>query len=151
MVRLQSHNGPDHLDCCVAHKTSAFKGYSRLEILILSISQIDPDRNSLDGQLCNAKESFSFDVGRLDDRPPLFDFGLLKFPQGLGRLPVTRENLLPYVSQPSPHRRVGQGVHDCLIEFGGDSPRRTLRQPKPMPQRDVKPWQSSFAHCWEIR
>jgi transglutaminase-like putative cysteine protease len=44
----------------------------------------------------------------------------------------------PQVSQPCPHRRVGQGVHDCGIDFGGDILRRALGQPKPMPYPDTR-------------
>jgi hypothetical protein len=36
-----------------------------------------------------------FDVGRLNDRPPLLDFGIVKCAQRLRRLLVKRRNFLP--------------------------------------------------------
>ena len=60
--------------------------------------------------------SLRFDPGLLDDRPPFLDFGFLKSAERLGRLLVRRENLLPEVSQPRPHRRDGQNVDGRGIE-----------------------------------
>jgi hypothetical protein len=73
-----------------------------------------------------ADRSFSFDPGRLDDRPPFLDFGFLKSTERLRRLLVGRENLLPEVSQPRPHRRDGQSVDGRGIEFGDDVLRRAF-------------------------
>ena len=46
------------------------------------------------------------------------------------------------VSQTCPHHRVGQGLNDSGIEFGGDILRRALGQPRPIalrPQRRPRP------------
>jgi hypothetical protein len=42
--------------------------------------------------------SLAFDVGRLDDRPPLFDFGFVVGSQRLRRLLFMRRNLLTQIS-----------------------------------------------------
>ena len=40
-------------------------------------------------------DSLRLDVGRLDDRPPLLDLGLMIGAEGFRRLLLARENLLP--------------------------------------------------------
>ena len=50
--------------------------------------------------------SIRLDAGRLDDRPPLFDFGLLLGAECFGTLLLGRWNFLALVSELPAHRRV---------------------------------------------
>jgi hypothetical protein len=49
-------------------------------------------------QTPTTRRSFRLDVRRLDDRPPLFDFGFVVGSQRLRRLLFTRRNLLTQIS-----------------------------------------------------
>src|SRR6188474_1082755 len=53
----------------------------------------------------NTEISFRLDVRRLDDRPPLLDFGFLQRAEGFGRLPVARDDFLPEYDEPLTHGR----------------------------------------------
>src|SRR5262245_23516417 len=85
-----------------------------------------------------AKGLFALDIRRLDDGPPLFDFGLLEGSKRLGRLLVAWENLLPEVGEACAHRRVGQSGHDGVIEPGNNIPWRGRRHPKGLPVGEVE-------------
>jgi hypothetical protein len=52
------------------------------------------------------------DPGRLDDRPPLLDLGLVVGAERLRRLLITWENLLSKISEPRTHKRIGQCTYD---------------------------------------
>src|SRR5262249_49327021 len=62
--------------------------------------------------MAQGTDSFRLDVRRLDHRPPFFDLRLLQGGEGLRRLLLARENLLPDIGEPSPRRRVGERGHD---------------------------------------
>src|SRR5258708_35342888 len=70
---------------------------------------------------CN---SLRFDVRRLDDRPPLLDFGLVKGGERLGRLPLARKDLLAKIGEARTDRRIGPTLHDRSIEPADDCHRR---------------------------
>ena len=52
------------------------------------------------------------DPGRLNDRPPLLDLGLVVGAERLRRLLITWENLLSKISEPRTHKRIGQCTYD---------------------------------------
>src|SRR2546422_94000 len=60
------------------------------------------------------------DVRRLDDRPPLLDFGLVEGAERLRRPLPGRENLLPEIGKPRTHRGIRQRFADGGIEPGDD-------------------------------
>src|SRR5262245_5068478 len=60
--------------------------------------------------------SLALHVGRLDDRPPFLDLGLLIRGQRRGRLLVGRRDLLAEIGEFLAHLRVGQRVHDGGVE-----------------------------------
>src|ERR1700738_2188417 len=91
-----------------------------------------------------------FYVRSFDDRPPLFDFGLLPCTKGLRRLLLAREAFLAKIGEPRTHCRVGQGLDNRGIEPSDDGRRRTLGCPKCLPGRHVEPWQSSLVHRRDI-
>src|SRR6202030_886537 len=95
------------------------------------------------GSLCS-------DPGRLDDRPPFLDLGLLKRAEGFGRLLVARGNLLAEIGKARAQAWIGQGCHGRSIELGDDVLRRALRHPKTMPQRSVKSRQSRLVDRWDF-
>src|SRR5262245_43529243 len=66
---------------------------------------------------------FAFDIGRLDDRPPLLDFGLLESAERVGRLLVAWRTFLDYVSEPLLHCRVAKAstaaeLSSAMMSFG---------------------------------
>src|SRR5262249_56053230 len=81
--------------------------------------------------------SFRFDVRRRDDRPPLLDFSLLIAAKRLRRLLVARGHVLALIDKSLPHGWIGQRLHDRSIERADDVFGRALRDPKPMPERNV--------------
>src|SRR5260370_34724754 len=74
------------------------------------------------------------DVGRLDDRPPLLDLGLLVGGQRLGGLLVARRDFLAEIGKLLPHFRIGQRLHDRGIEPGDDLFRGAFGGPDRVPQ-----------------
>jgi hypothetical protein len=72
--------------------------------------------------LCGRPASLPQDVGSLDDRPPLLDFGLLKSTKCLWSLLVGRRNVDAEIGQPSAHGRLGHRTLGSSIEFGDDVP-----------------------------
>src|SRR6476620_472629 len=52
-----------------------------------------------------------FDVGGLDQRPPLVDLLLVMDGERLRALLLARRNLLAEAGQPLAHRRIGEGIH----------------------------------------
>ena len=77
--------------------------------------------------------SLRLDVGRLDDRPPLLDLGFLQRAEGLGRLPVAREDFLPERHQALTHSRVGEGDDGGGVELGNHVFGRPLGREQPAP------------------
>src|ERR1700738_5516382 len=92
--------------------------------------------------MCWPDRSLAFDVGSLDDRPPLLNLGPVKGRKRLRRLLVTLDDLLAQVGQPWTDRRIGQFAYDCRIEFHDHIFRRALRCPNRVPDRRVEPRQS---------
>jgi transposase len=92
-------------------------------------------KGKIDRRLARIEDVFCFrgslalDACCLDDRPPLFDLGLVVGAKRLGRLLLARENLLCEIGEPCPHVRIGQGVHGRGIELGDDVLRRRLGRP----------------------
>src|SRR5215472_645428 len=62
--------------------------------------------------------SFHLDAGRLDDRPPLLDLGLVKRIERCRRQFLARKNVLRDVGQLLAHGGVLERVHHCGIELG---------------------------------
>src|SRR5258708_5127539 len=58
------------------------------------------------------KNSVRRDVGRLDDRPPFLDLGLLVGAERFGGLLVAWRNLLAQIGELLPHFRIRQRLHD---------------------------------------
>src|SRR5215831_1025594 len=71
-----------------------------------------------------ASASLGLDARRLDNRPPLLDFGLLKSGKRLRRLLVAGKNLHPEVAKARAYRRVRQSTHHSRIKFRYDILRR---------------------------
>src|SRR5262245_2708821 len=65
-------------------------------------------RIRISGDYGISARSLAFDVGRLDDRPPLFDFGFLVGGKSFWRLLLARKNLLPKLCNSRAHVRLGQ-------------------------------------------
>src|SRR5947208_748498 len=78
------------------------------------------------------------DVRRLDDRPPLFDLGLLLCGKRLRGLLVARPDFLTHVGKAPAHRWVGQALHDRGMKGSEDILRRALGCPQSMPEGCVK-------------
>jgi hypothetical protein len=57
------------------------------------------------------------DAGRLDNRPPLFDFGLLMNGERFRRLALPRKKLVLEVGEPRAHPRIGHDIFDCSVEL----------------------------------
>src|SRR6266436_10282892 len=69
---------------------------------------------------------FGSNAGRLDDRPPLLDFGSLQRIECLGRLLLARNDLLTELGKPLADRRFGERTHGRGVEPGDDILRRTF-------------------------
>jgi hypothetical protein len=67
-----------------------------------------------------AAASLGLDVRRLDDGPPLLDFGLLQCAERLRRLLFDRQKILAKIGEALTHRRIGQRIHDSRIELADD-------------------------------
>src|SRR5262252_10601706 len=70
--------------------------------------------------------SLRLDVRRLDDRPPFLDFGLVISKQRLGGQLLARENILRDIGEALTHDRIGERIHDGLVELGDGVFRRAL-------------------------
>jgi hypothetical protein len=75
-------------------------------------------------------ESIDLDVGGLDDRPPLFDLGLLVRRESFRRLLLDRRNDLSKLSKRLAYRRVGERILDGAVQLGDRRLRRALRRPE---------------------
>src|SRR5262245_843881 len=94
--------------------------------------------------------SLALDVRRLDDRPPLLDFGLLEGGQRLRRLLLARRHFEPEFGKAPTHGRIGQGLHDRRVEPVYDILRRALGHPESIPKRGVKTLQPGLVHGCDI-
>src|SRR6266550_3297983 len=94
--------------------------------------------------------SLSLDVRRLDDGPPLLDFGRLQCAERLGRLLLAGRDLLPQVSEPRAYRWIGQGIYRGGIELCDDGRRCTLAREQCIPDRKIQSGQASFVNRRDI-
>src|SRR5262249_59415654 len=79
--------------------------------------------------------SFSLDVRRSDDRPPLLDLGLLEGAERRRRLLLCRRNLLSHLDQPLAQHGIGQGRHRGGIESVDESLGRAGGGEQSVPER----------------
>src|SRR2546421_673284 len=79
---------------------------------------------------------FDLDLGRLDQRPPFRDLGLLMRVERLRVLPFAREDILSDHRELGLHRRIGERLGHRSVELRHDWLRRALGHPESMPQRD---------------
>src|SRR5262245_63092538 len=90
------------------------------------------------------------EAGLLDDRPPLFDLGLLASSKGLRRLLLTRKNLHTDVGKTRTDRCIGQPIGDRCTELSDNFLWRSLWRPKTTPARNVEPRQSGLIHSRNV-
>src|SRR5262245_49444950 len=64
--------------------------------------------------------SLALDVGRLDDRPPLLDFGLVKGGEPVRRLLLARGDVETELGEARAHRRIGEDLHHRAVELCDD-------------------------------
>ena len=72
---------------------------------------------------------FRLDVGRLNDRPPFLELGLVQDGKRLGCLLVRREYLLAETGEARTHGRIGQRFYDRRVELVDHDLRRGFRRP----------------------
>jgi len=77
--------------------------------------------------------SLRLDAGRLDDRPPFLDLGLLQRGERFRRLLLVREYLLREIGEPRTHSRIGERIDDSNVELGDYVLRGPLGCPKRVP------------------
>src|SRR5438105_14852547 len=65
------------------------------------------------------------DAGRPDDRPPLFDLGLVECGEPFGRLLLACGNVQTEIGESRAHRGVGERLHHRAIELRDDLLRRS--------------------------
>src|SRR5262245_25858167 len=94
---------------------------------------------------------FSLDVRGLEDRPPFFDLGLLLRGKRFSRLLLARRNVLALISKSLLHGCVGQSSLHCRVKSCDGLLRRSLRHPKSVPKRGVKPWDPCFINRRDVR
>src|ERR1044072_3092857 len=82
--------------------------------------------------------SMRADIVGLDDRPPFLDFRFLICPECFRRLLLAGWDVLPQVSEPLAHLRIGQGIHNRSIELGDNAAGCVLRHPERVPNRNVE-------------
>src|SRR3954447_21875258 len=82
--------------------------------------------------------SLAFDVGRLDDRPPLVGLRLLKRAQGVRRLLLARRRIDPEVGEALARLLARQRFEHRRIQPRDDLLRRILRRPQSVPKRRVE-------------
>src|SRR5258706_8749991 len=70
--------------------------------------------------------------GRLDDRPPLVDLGLVVRRERGGRLLLGLWDFLAQVAQSLANRRVRQGLHEGGVELRDDGLGRAPGGPRPV-------------------
>jgi hypothetical protein len=90
------------------------------------------------------------DIGGFDDGLPFFDLGLLKFTERLCCLLGTRGDLITKLAQPILNALVGHGVRRRRVELRYDVFGSRLRDPKAIPDRDVKSRYPSLVYCRDI-
>src|SRR5947209_7452662 len=90
------------------------------------------------------RDSFPFNVRRLDNRPPLLDFGLVESAQRLWRLLLARWNLHAEIGDALAHRGICHRSDCGTVELHHDFLRRVLGYPKAVPGRDVDSRQTKF-------
>src|SRR5262249_10801851 len=95
--------------------------------------------------------SFRPDVGRLDDRPPFLNFGLVEGAQRLRGLLLARWCIRSEIDEALSHRRIGQCIDDRRIERQDDRARRSFRRPKSMPRSEIKSRQPRLIHRRNLR
>src|SRR5260221_3089584 len=74
--------------------------------LVSALIRANPDAAVGPFRLKAPPKSLAFDIGRLDDRPPLLGFRLVILGERIRRLLLTRPDLLPDVGQPLAHRGI---------------------------------------------
>src|SRR5262249_39989704 len=93
---------------------------------------------------------FRLDVRRLDDRPPLLDFGLVKGAERLWRLLLAGKNLVPQIGKPGAHGGIRKCLNDRSIELGDYVGGRALGRPQTMPKRRIERGSSRFVDGWNL-
>src|SRR5262249_47972449 len=89
------------------------------------------------GSLDRPAPSFSLDVRRFDDRPPLLDLGRVVRGKPLRRLLLAWKYLLAEICEPRTHVRIGEGLPDRGVELADDGLGRGLRRKQRKPPRNV--------------
>src|SRR6516164_2938751 len=97
------------------------------------------------------RRSLRPDASRLDDRPPLFDFGLVQPGERLRKLLLAGNNIVPELLEPLAQRCVAQSFDDGGIEFGDYRRWRSFGRPNRVPHGSMERWQTPFVHCWNVR
>ena len=59
-------------------------------------------------------------------------------------------NLLPDVGEALAHGGISEAFDNGSIEFADDIFWRAFWYPHPMPDRQVKLWQSGLVNCWDV-
>src|SRR5436190_19211499 len=77
--------------------------------------------------------SLAFDVGRLDDRPPLLDFSFLKCAQSFGRLLLAGIDILSKVRKLLAHCWFGHRTNNGIVELHYDLSCSAFRCPNAVP------------------
>ena len=95
--------------------------------------------------------SLRADAGRLDDRPPLLDFGLLQRGERLRRLLLAGNNIVSELLEPLAQRCVAQSFDDGGIEFSNYRRWCSFGRPNRVPHRSMERGQTRFIHCWNVR
>jgi hypothetical protein len=78
------------------------------------------------------------DVGRLDDRPPFLDLGLVTGAKRFRRLLFARRDFLAHVGESLANGGIGKGIDDGGIELGDNVLGRPLGNPEPVPERKIE-------------
>src|SRR5262249_24153920 len=94
----------------------------------------------------HASASLALDIRRLDDGPPLFNFGFVMGSQRLRGQLFKRRNLRTQINQSLPHRRIGQCLNDGGIQLFDGCLGRAFGCPQPSPERDMQPRQPSLVY-----
>src|SRR5262249_44140172 len=84
--------------------------------------------------------------GRLDDRPPFLDLGLVELAEILRRLLLAYPDLVALLGELLADGRVVQRTDNCAVEFRDDVLRRALRRPHRLPGRDVQARRARLVH-----
>src|SRR5512140_738136 len=83
--------------------------------------------------------SIALDVGRLDDRPPLLDLGLLERGEPLRRLLFLGRDVETEFGELRFGGRIGEHLHHRAVELGDHVFRRAFGRPETEPSRHIEP------------